>query len=68
MLLDIGIDIAGTLDRWVHDRDLVAQLRATAGGNCRLLLMSLRFATIGTGTALDAVGHSERTDRPLEAR
>ncbi len=68
VILDIGIEIAKTLDRSDHDRDLVAQLRATAGGNCQLLPMSLRLATICTGSALDAVGHSARTDRSLEAR
>jgi len=37
MLLDIGIEIAETLDRWDQDRDLVAEIGATAGRNCRLL-------------------------------
>src|SRR5208337_3892443 len=46
VILDIGIEIAKTLDRSDHDRDLGAQLRATAGGNCRVLPMSLRLATI----------------------
>src|SRR5208337_2748325 len=65
VILDIGIEIAKTLDRSDHDRDLVAQLRATAGGNCQLLPMSLRLATICTGSALDAVGHSEPTEKSL---
>ncbi len=68
VILDIGIEIAKILDRSDHDRDLVAQLRATAGGNCQLLPMSLRLGTICMGSALDAVGHSARTDRSLEAR
>jgi hypothetical protein len=68
MLLDSGIEIAETLDRSDHERDLVTEIGATAGGNCRLLLMSLRLATICTGSALVAGGHPARTDRPLEAR
>ncbi len=44
MLLDIGIEIAEALDRWDQDRDLVAEIGATAGRNCRLLLMGLRLA------------------------
>jgi hypothetical protein len=51
MLLDIGIEIAETLDRWDQDRDLVAEIGATAGRNCRLLLMGLRLATICTRSA-----------------
>jgi len=51
MLLDIAIEIAETLDRSDQDQDLVAEIGATAGGNCRLLLMGLRLATICTKSA-----------------
>src|SRR5208337_1138847 len=71
VILDIGIEIAKTLDRSDHDRDLVAQLRATAGGNCQLLPMSLRLATICTRSASmpwDTRNGRRSRSRPSECR
>ena len=51
-----------------QDRDLVVEIGATAGGNCRLLLMGLRLATICTKSRPDVPGTPGRTEYLLEAQ